>query len=44
MSIEQAQAEMAVLFRSAIEAPSDKPSDNPFLRKMKFELEPAGRG
>jgi len=44
VSVEQAQAEIAVLFRSAIEAASDKPSDNPFLRKMKFELEPARTG
>jgi putative ABC transport system permease protein len=44
VSIEQAQAEMAVLFRSAIEVASNKPSDNPFLRKMRFELEPAGTG
>jgi len=44
VSIEQAQAEMAVLFRSAIEAASDKSSNNPFVLRMKFELESARTG
>jgi predicted permease len=40
VSIEQARAEMAVLFHSTIQAPNA----NPFLRNMKFDLQPAGTG
>jgi putative ABC transport system permease protein len=40
VSIEKARAEMAVLFYSTIQAPNP----NPFLRNMKFEIEPAGTG
>lgn len=40
VSIEQARAEMAVLFHSSIQASNT----NPFLRNMKFELAPAGTG
>ena len=40
ISIDEARAEMAVLFHSVIQAPNA----NPFLRNMKFEMEPAGTG
>jgi predicted permease len=40
VSIEQAQADLAVLFQVAIQAPGT----SPFVRKMKFELAPAGDG
>jgi predicted permease len=40
VSFEKARAEMAVLFHSDVQAPDP----NPFLRNMKFEMEPAGTG
>ena len=40
VSMEQARADLAVLFQIAIQAPDA----GPFIRKMKFELEPAGNG
>jgi len=40
VSMEQARAEMAVLFQSAI----DRPDVDPFVRRMKFRIEPAGNG
>lgn len=40
VSIGQAHAEMAVLFQSAIQAPGV----GPYVREMKFEMEPAGNG
>jgi putative ABC transport system permease protein len=40
VSIQQARADMAVLFYSTVQAPNL----NPFLRNMKFEIEPAGTG
>src|SRR5258708_10116455 len=40
VSIEQARAEMTVLFHSALQAPNP----NPFLRNMKLELDPAATG
>lgn len=40
VSIEQARAEMAVLFEVAIE----RPDADPFLRRMKLRIEPAGNG
>ena len=40
VSIEQAQADLAVLFQAAIQTPGT----SPFVRKMKFELAPAGNG
>jgi predicted permease len=42
VSIEQAHAEMTVLYRRTIE--EDKSGGNRFLRVMKFEMEPAGAG
>ena len=41
--INQAQAEMAVLYESTLEEQA-KATNNPFIRKMKFEMEPAGAG
>jgi putative ABC transport system permease protein len=40
IAFEQARADMAVLFFSTMQAPNP----NPFLRNMKFEMEPAGTG
>jgi predicted permease len=40
VSLEQARAEMAVLFQAAI----DRPDSDPFLRRMKLCIEPAGNG
>jgi predicted permease len=40
VSIEQARAQMAVLFQTAV----DRPGVNPFLRHMKLRIEPAGNG
>jgi putative ABC transport system permease protein len=40
VSMEQARAEMAVLFQAAI----DRPDVDPFVRRMKFRIEPAGNG
>jgi putative ABC transport system permease protein len=42
VSIEQARAETAVLYRHTVE--QDKSGGNRFLRVMQFELEPAGAG
>ena len=43
VSIEQAQAEMAMLYQSTLDEQA-KATDNPFIRKMKLEAEPAGAG
>jgi predicted permease len=40
VSIEQARAEMAVLFQTAVNAPDA----GPFVRRMKLRIEPAGHG
>jgi putative ABC transport system permease protein len=40
VSLEQARAEMAVLFQTAI----DRPGVDPFVRRMKLRIEPAGNG
>ncbi len=40
VSIEQARAEMAVLFQTAVNAPDA----DPFVRRMKLRIEPAGNG
>jgi predicted permease len=40
VSMEQARAEMAVLFQTAVNAPDA----GPFVKKMKLQIEPAGRG
>jgi putative ABC transport system permease protein len=40
ISIEQARAEMAVLFQTAVNAPNV----DPFVRRMKLRIEPAGNG
>jgi predicted permease len=40
VSIEQARAEMAVLFQTVVNAPDA----GPFVRGMKFRIEPAGNG
>jgi predicted permease len=40
VSIEQARAEMAGLFQTAVNAPDV----GPFMKKMKLRIEPAGRG
>src|SRR5580658_2428847 len=40
VSIEQARAEMAVLFQTVVNAPDA----GPFVREMKLRIEPAGRG
>jgi predicted permease len=40
VSMEQARAEMAVLFQAAI----DRPDADPFVRRMKLRIEPAGNG
>ena len=43
VSINQAQAEVAVLYESTLEEQA-KATNNPFIRKMKLEMEPAGAG
>lgn len=43
VSIEQARAEMAVLYESTLDEQA-RITNNPFLRKMKLEMEPAGAG
>ena len=43
VSINQAQAEMAVLYESTLDEQA-KATNNPFIRKMKLEMEPAGAG
>jgi len=43
VSINQAKAEMAVLYESTLEEQA-RATNNPFVRKMKFEIEPAGAG
>jgi putative ABC transport system permease protein len=43
VSLQQAQAEMAVLYESTLEEQA-RATNNPFIRKMKFEMEPAGAG
>ncbi len=40
VSMERARAEMAVLFQTAI----DRPDVDPFVRRMKLRIEPAGNG
>ena len=40
VSIEEARAEMAVLFQAA----TDRPDADPFVRRMKLRIEPAGNG
>src|SRR5919109_2141811 len=40
VSIEQARAEMAVLFEEAV----NRPDAGPFMRRMKFRMEPAATG
>ncbi len=40
VSMEQARAEIAVLFQTAI----DRPDVDPFVRRMKLRIEPAGNG
>jgi predicted permease len=40
VSMEQARAEMATLFQAAI----DRPDVDPFVRRMKLRIEPAGNG
>jgi putative ABC transport system permease protein len=43
VSINQAQAEMAVLYESTLDEQA-RGTNNPFIRKMKLEMEPAGAG
>jgi len=43
VSINQAQAEMAVLYESTLDEQA-KATNNPFIRKTKLEMEPAGAG
>jgi len=43
VSLQQAQAEIAVLYESTLEDQA-RATNNPFIRKMKFEMEPAGAG
>ncbi len=43
VSIKQAQAEMAVLYESTLDEQA-RATNNPFIRKMKLEMEPAGAG
>ena len=43
VSVEQARAEIAVLYESTLDEQA-KATNNPFLRKMKFEIAPAGAG
>jgi predicted permease len=42
VSLEQARAELALLYRRTLE--DEKPGGNRFLHVMKFEMEPAGAG
>jgi predicted permease len=43
VSMEQARAEMAVLYESTLDDDA-RVSGNPYIRKLKFEMEPAGAG
>jgi len=43
VSLEQARAEMAMLYESTLDEQATI-TNNPYLRKMKFEMEPAGAG
>ena len=43
VSIHQAQTEIAVLYESTLDEQA-KATNNPFIRKMKLEMEPAGAG
>jgi predicted permease len=43
VSLQQAQAEIAVLYESTLEEQA-RATNNPFIREMKFEMEPAGAG
>jgi putative ABC transport system permease protein len=43
ISVQQAQAEMAVLYESTLDEQA-RATNNPFIRKMKLEMEPAGAG
>ena len=43
VSMEQARAEMAVLYESTLDEDA-RVSGNPYIRKFKFEMEPAGAG
>jgi predicted permease len=43
VSIHQAQTEIAVLYESTLDEQA-RATNNPFIRKMKFEMEPAGAG
>ena len=43
VSIHQAQAEIAMLYESTLDEQA-KATNNPFIRKMKLEMEPAGAG
>lgn len=43
VSINQAQAEMAVLYESTLDEQA-RATNNPFIRKMKLEMDPAGAG
>jgi putative ABC transport system permease protein len=43
VSIQQADAELSVLYESTLDEQA-RTTNNPFLRKMKFEIEPAGTG
>ena len=43
VSVDQARAEMAVLYESTLDQQA-RATNNPFIRKMKFEMEPAGAG
>jgi len=43
VSVEQVRAEMAVLYHSTLEEQAQA-TNNPFLRQMKLEVEPAGAG
>jgi predicted permease len=43
VSMEQARAEMAALYDSTLDEQA-RTTNNPFLRKMTFEMEPAGAG
>jgi predicted permease len=43
VSMEQARAEMAVLYESTLDEDA-RTTGNPYIRKFKFEMEPAGAG
>ena len=43
VSVEQARTEMAVLYESTLDEDA-RVSGNPYIRKFKFEMEPAGAG